>query len=186
MFALAVPSEALVARNNYPAFHASVASHVAKAKTTKVAFHGSYKGTITLLMVGPSGSTATTVTVTGLHGTGTGTELGASTVSATGSAPSSNQCDEISGTGSLTGAGSKLLLRVAASSGNMGCAAATSTPTSVTINGVAKVTSGVGKYKGATGSLKFTGSFNVSSNASGSTETDSFTAKVSGTLTIKG
>lgn len=184
MFALAVPSEALVGRAIAPAAHARVASHVAKSK--KISFHGSYKGTITLLMVGPSGSTATTVTVTALHGTGPGTDLGTSTVTATGSAAASSQCDELSGTGSLTGAGSKLLLKVATSSSSEGCAGGTSTPTSVTIKGVAKVTGGVGKFKGATGTLSFKGSFNVGSNTSGSTETDSFTATVSGPLTIKG
>jgi len=184
VFTLAVPSGALVARQVAPG-HANVVTHAVKTKSTKIAFKGSYKGTITLLMVGPSGSTATSVTVTALKGTGTGTDLGASTVTATGSAPSSNQCDEISGSGSLAGAGSKLLLNVASSPSSTGCASGTSTPTSVTIKGVAKVTGGLGKFKGATGSLDFTAAFNVSSNAAGSTETDSFTATVSGTLTIK-
>ena len=182
VFALAIPSGA-ISRPRASVTHATVVSHVVKTK--KVAFKGTYKGTIALLVVGPSGQAASSVKVTSLHGKGTGTDLGSSTVTATGSAPASNQCDELMGVGSISGLGSKLLLKVVTSSSTQGCAAATSTPTSVSVTGVAKVTGGTGKFKGVSGSLSFKGTFNVKSNTSGSSESDAFTASLTGTLTIK-
>lgn len=167
------------------ATHAAVASHVVK----KVAFKGTYKGTIGLLMNGTSGSAASTVTVTSLKGTGTGTNLGASTL--TGSDPTAisagAQCAYgFSGTGMIVGTGgSKLVLKVAASPKQSACAAAESTPTSVAVKGIATVTSGTGKYKGVSGTLTFTGSFNVQSNNVPDSESDAFTATLTGTLTIK-
>jgi hypothetical protein len=180
--AFGIPSGAAISRPSAPATH-SVVSHAVKTK--KVAFKGTYKGTIALLMVGPSGQSASSVTVSSLHGRGTGTDLGSSTVTAAGSAPASNQCDELTGVGSITGSGSKLLLKVVTSLSTQGCAAATSTPTSVSVKGVAKVTGGTGKFKGVSGSLSFKGTFNVQSNTSGSSESDAFTASLTGTLTIK-
>ena len=73
----------------------------------------------------------------------------------------------------------------AVTSKSFGTAAATATPTSVSVSGVAKVTSGTGKYKGVSGNLTFKGSFNVASNNPGSSESDAFTATLSGTLTIR-
>lgn len=183
VFALAIPSGAAISGPRASVAHSTVVSHVVKTK--KVAFKGTYKGTISLLMVGASGQSASSVKVTSLHGTGTGTDLGTSTVSATGSAPASNQCDELMGVGSITGSGSKILLNVVTSPSTEGCAAATSTPTSVSLKGVAKVTGGTGKFKGVSGSLSFTGTFNVQSNTSGSLESDAFTASLTGALTIK-
>jgi hypothetical protein len=187
VFALAIPSGAAISRPSASTGHSAVVSHVVKAKPKikKVAFKGSYKGTISMLMVGASGQSASSVKVTSLHGTGTGTDLGTSTVSATGSAPAANQCDELIGVGSISGSGSKILLKVVTSSANQGCAAATSTPTSVSVQGVAKVTGGTGKFKGVSGSLSFKGTFNVQSNTSGSSESDAFTATLTGPLTIK-
>jgi hypothetical protein len=163
--------------------HVTLLSHVVKAH--KVAFKGTYKGSIALLMVGASGQAATSVTVSSVTGSGTGTLLGSSHVSATGSAPASNQCDPVSGQGSLSGAGSTLRFKVISSSSSQGCASGTSTPTSVSVKALVKVTGGSGKYAGVSGTLKFTGSFNVSSNTAGSSENDAFRAAVSGTLTVK-
>jgi hypothetical protein len=182
VFAFGIPSGASISRPSAPATH-SVVGHVVKTK--KVAFKGTYKGTIALLMVGPAGQSASSVTVSSLKGTGTGTDLGSSTVTATGSAPAANQCDELMGAGNITGSGSKLLLKVVTSAASQGCAAGTSTPTSVSVKGVAKVTGGTGKFKGVSGTLSFKGSFNVTSNTSGSSESDSFSATLTGTLTIK-
>jgi hypothetical protein len=180
MLGYGLPSGA--ASKNAPA-HVTLSSHVAKAH--KVAFKGSYKGSIALLMVGPSGQSATSVTVSSVSGKGTGTLLGSSHVSASGSAPAASQCDTLSGQGSLSGAGSTLKFKVISSASSQGCATGTSTPTSVTVKALVKVTGGSGKYAGATGTLKFTGSFNVSSNTSGSSENDAFSAAVAGTLTVK-
>ena len=181
--ALAVPVSAAITRPNAAASHSVVVSHAVKTK--KVAFRGSYRGTIALLMVGPTGQAATTVKVTSLRGRGTGTYVGAGAISATGSAAASNQCDELSGLGSITGAGSKLIFKVVTSASSQGCAAGTSTPTSVSVKGVAQVTGGSGKYKGVSGTLSFKGSFNVTSNTAGSSESDAFSATLTGTLAIK-
>jgi hypothetical protein len=181
VFAVGIPSGATITRLGAPTAHRTVASHVVKSK--KVAFKGTYKGTIALLMVG-AGSSADSVRVTSIKGTGTGTLLGKGTVSGTGSAPATSQTDAITGKGVLSGGGSKLML-TAITSKSFGTAAATATPTSVSVSGVATVTSGTGKYKGVSGTLTFKGSFNVQSNSPGGSESDAFTATLSGTLTIK-
>jgi hypothetical protein len=181
VFAVGIPSGATITRPGATAAHRTVVSHVVKTK--KVAFKGTYTGTIALLMVG-SGSSADSVKVTSIRGTGTGTLLGKGTVSGTGTAPATSQTDAITGKGILSGGGSKLMLS-AVTSKSFGTAAATATPTSVSVSGVAKVTSGTGKYKGVSGNLKFTGSFNVKSNTPGGSESDAFTATLSGTLTVK-
>jgi hypothetical protein len=157
-------------------------SHVVKTK--KVKFSGKYSGKLGLLMVGTAGSTATSVKVTSITGTGTGTLLGHSTVSGTGSAPAGSQTDPITGKGVLSGGGSKIMLS-AITSKSYGTAAGTATPTSVSVSGTAKVTGGTGKFKGATGNLTFKGSFNVQSNNAGTSESDAFTATLTGTLTVK-
>jgi hypothetical protein len=50
---------------------------------------------------------------------------------------------------------------------------------------VATVLSGTGKFKGATGTLSFSGSFSIQSTTAGSSESDSFSATLTGTLSIK-
>jgi hypothetical protein len=162
--------------------HVTVQANVLKVQ--KITFRGSYKGSIALLMVGASGQSATSVKVTSLVGKGSGT-YGTSTLLATGSAPASNQCDELAGLGSVTGSGSRLTFKVVTSSKSQGCASGTATPTSVSVKGVATVTGGSGKYKGVSGTLTFKGSFSVTSNAGGSNERDSFSATLTGPLTIK-
>ncbi len=49
---------------------------------------------------------------------------------------------------------------------------------------MATVVSGTGKFKGAKGTLTFKGSFTVQSTTAGSTESDSFSATLTGTLTV--
>jgi hypothetical protein len=180
LFGIGIPSGAATTISPSHQTHAVAVSHVIK----KVKFVGSYKGTLGLLMVGAAGSTATSVKVTSVKGSGTGTLLGRGTVSGTGSAPAGNQTDPITGKGMLVGGGSKLMLTVVTSK-SYGTAAAASTPTSVSVSGLAKVTGGTGKYKGVSGNLTFKGSFNVKSNNGGGSESDAFTATLSGTLTIK-
>jgi hypothetical protein len=156
-------------------------------KTVK--FTGSYSGTIGLLMNGTPGQAASTVSVASLSGTGSGTYLGTSRLS--GNAPNainaSAQCAyAYTGTGSIVGASSRLLLKVVVSQKNSACAADTLTPTSVAVSGTATVTSGTGKFARVSGTLKFTGSFMVQSNTvSGTKEADHFTANLTGTLTIR-
>ncbi|MHB1088122.1 MAG: hypothetical protein ACYC19_05085 [Acidimicrobiales bacterium] len=156
--------------------HALVAGHVAK-KVVKVAFRGSYSGTIALLW-SSSGVEATSVTG---HGTGT---YGANTMTGTGGGSAASTCDPFSGTGALSGP-SGLKMRIVSSPKTQACAAGSAAPTSVSVTGVATVVGGTGKFKGATGTLNFKGSFAIQSTTAGSKESDSFRATLTGVLTIK-
>lgn len=158
--------------------------HAHVVKTKKVAFKATFKGTMALLWG------ASSVKASSVKGTGTATLLGKATLAGTGMAPFSgqSQCEPISGTGTLVGAGSKILLKVTASTTQAGqaCGAAQSAPTAVTVTkGVAKVTGGTGKYKGVSGTLTYTATFSIQSTTSGSSESDAFTATLTGTLTVK-
>lgn len=145
----------------------------------RVAFKGSYHGTIGLLW------SSTGVRATAVTGTGTGTLLGSSKLSGKGGGSAANTCDPFSGTGFLSGAGSKILVKVVSSTKTQACATGQAAPTTVVVNGVAVVTGGTGKYKGVAGTLKFKGSFNIQATTAGSSESDAFTATLTGTLTVK-
>jgi hypothetical protein len=147
----------------------------AAAKTA--AFSGTYKGNISMLW------SASDVKVTSLTGTGTGTNLGLTSVSGTGVSSPSNQCNPISGSGTLSGAGGTLKLKLATTS--QGCGADSAAPTFVTITGSALVASGTGKFAGATGTLKVNGSFMIKSTVAGSNESDAFTVTLTGSLKLK-
>ena len=142
-----------------------------------VAFSGTYKGTMSMLW------SSSDVKVTSLSGHGTGTTLGLTTMSGTGSAAPSSQCAPINGIGTLSGGGSTLKLTIKSTTA---CGAGSAAPTTVSIsNGTALVTGGTGKFAGATGALKVTGLFAIQTTTAGSNESDAFTATLSGTLTTK-
>jgi hypothetical protein len=145
--------------------------------TSTVKFSGSYSGTMSLLW------SASDVKVTALTGTGTGSTLGLAKVSGSGSSAPTSTCDPINGTGILSGGGSTLKLTLATTS--KACASDSAAPTTVAVTGTATVVSGTGKFAGAKGSLKVTGSFSIKSTTAGSSESDSFNATLSGTLTTK-
>ncbi len=170
----AVASQAAVSTSGARA-HALVA-HVVKTK--KVAFKGSYSGTIALLW------SSTGVSATSVNGTGTATLLGKSTMAGKGAGTAASTCNPFSGTGTLVGGGSKLVVKVVSSSKQQACAVNSAAPTPVTVNGVATIVSGTGKYKGAKGTLSFKGSFSIQSTTAGSSESDSFSATLTGTLTV--
>ena len=156
-----------------------------KPKAKTVAFTGSYTGTISLLF------NSGTVTVNSVTGKGTGTDMAGGTLTGSGEGTSlSAYCDPFEGSGSLAGAGSELKLTVTSSSSQQACVASGTTsgvqspPASVSVTGVAKVTGGTGKWVGASGTLKFTGSFSVTNSTAGSTESDAFSATFTGTLTV--
>jgi hypothetical protein len=141
------------------------------------AFSGTYHGTIAMLW------SASAVSVTSLSGAGTGATLGLAAVTGTGGASPSASCDPINGVGVLTGGGSTLHLKLTTTS--KGCAADSAAPTTVTVSGSAIVTSGTGKFAGATGTLKVLGSFSIKSTTAGSNESDAFSATLSGSLKVK-
>jgi len=178
---IALPAGAVNATSLTPAAHGTLSSHAtATKKVTKikhVAFKGTYTGTMALLW-SSTGVTATSVTG---HGTGT---YGADTMKGSGGGSAASSCDPFSGAGNLVGA-SGLKLSIVSSTKSQACAVNSAAPTPVTVNGVAKIVSGTGKLKGATGTLTFKGSFSIQSSAAGSTENDSFSATLTGTVTIK-
>ena len=92
---------------------AAVSSHAAK----KVAFKGHYTGTLTVLIV--NHSTSASATVSSVKGKGTGTNLGTtSTFSGKGAVPttSTDTGFKFTGSGTLAGGGSTLVLKVASAS----------------------------------------------------------------------
>jgi len=130
-------------------------------KVTRVAFKGSYRGTIGLLF------NANAVSATSVKGRGSGTLLGASTMTGAGTGASSAYCDPSSKSQACVPSGTQ------------------SAPASVTVSGIAKVTSGTGKFKGVSGTLSFKGSFAVRDSTTGTSESDAYSATLTGTLTIK-
>jgi hypothetical protein len=101
-----------------------------------------------------------------------------------GGGSAASTCNPFAGTGNLVGA-SGLRLSVVSSTKSQACAVNAAAPSPVTVIGVAKIMSGTGKFKGATGTLSFKGSFSVQSSTAGSTESDAFSATLTGTVTIK-
>jgi hypothetical protein len=142
-----------------------------------VSFTGHYQGNAALLI--DNGA----VTISSVTGKGTGTLVGSSTINGKGTSASSAQCDPFTGTGSITGAAAKLNLKVLESKSS-GCSSGESGPVTVTFTGLAQVTGGTAKAKGASGSLKFNGSLKLG-GTSGS-QNGSYTVVLSGKLTLKG
>ncbi|MBW4078151.1 MAG: hypothetical protein HIU84_06520 [Acidobacteria bacterium] len=175
-FMAVAPVGATNSLSHSPSGHTALTSHAAK-KIVRVAFKGTYSGTIALLW-SSSGVEATSVSG---HGTGT---YGANKMSGTGGGSAASTCDPFSGTGALSGP-SGLKMRIVSSPKTQACAAGSAAPTSVSVKGVATVVSGTGKFKGATGILNFKGSFSIQSTTAGSKESDSFSATLTGVLTIK-
>jgi hypothetical protein len=157
-----------------PAAHAN-GSVRDSAKT--VPFSGHYRGTASLLI--DNGS----VTISSVAGKGTGSLVGNSTVIGKGSASSSAQCDPFTGTGSITGAGAKLILRVVQTKSS-GCSSGESGPVTVTFTGLALVTGGSGKAAGASGTLKFNGTLKLG-GVSGS-QNGPYAVTLTGNLKVKG
>jgi hypothetical protein len=147
-----------------------------------VAFKETFTGTLKLTFG------ATTATASILTSKGTGTLAGAK-VTGSGSGADTAQSGPFSGTGAIALGPNKLVLSVIKTASSVSTDATASgvqdPPANVTVMGSAKVTSGTGKYKGATGTLKFQGSFTVTNATTGTSETDNFTVTLTGTLTVK-
>ena len=156
---------------------APVKSAPAPTSAKSLTINATYTGKISMLW-SDSDVQATSVTATG-----TGTTLGLTQLVGTGSSSPSSQCDTISGAGSISDGINTLKATFDPSS--QGCGKASAAPTTVAINGTATITGGTGKYAGATGTLKFTGSFPVNSTAAGTNETGALTFTISGTFNTK-
>jgi len=101
-------------------------------------------------------------------------------VRGTGAAAPAGLCDGFDAKGSIGGGGNTI--NVTFDSSSKGCAEDESAPTTIKITGSATITSGTGKYAGATGNLKVTGVFSVKGGAK---ETAAFTMDVSGNIKTK-
>lgn len=141
---------------------------------TSVAFSGTYKGKLSIVW----GDTY--LQVTGVNGTGTGNVLGLTNMTGTASAAPAGLCDTFDAKGSISGGGNSL--NVSFDSTAKGCAEDESAPTTIKITGVATITGGTGKYAGASGVLKVSGTFSVKG---GSKEDAAFTMDVSGNIKTK-
>jgi len=183
--ALSLASAGVASAATQPTKVSSAYAHViTKAKIHKVAFKGSYHGTIKLLW----SSSAATGTIA--SGRGTATLLGASSMSGSGTGADTAYSDPFSGTGFLKSAKGSLKLSIIKTKSSANAPDGTqsgpqSPPATITVIGVAKVLTGTGVYKGVSGTLKFNGSFSVSNSTAGTSESDSFTATLTGTLSIK-
>jgi hypothetical protein len=177
----AIPAGAVTSAKVAPAAHVSLTSHTTATKRvtkiTHVTFKGTYSGTMALLW------SSTGVTASSVTGHGTGTD-GAKTMKGSGGGSAASSCDPFSGAGSLTGT-SGLKLSIVSSSKTQACAVNSAAPSPVTVKGVAKILSGTGKLKGASGTLSFKGSFTIQSTSAGSSENDSFSATITGIITVK-
>jgi len=147
------------------------------ASAKSVAINGNYSGTVSLLW----GDTY--VQVTSVKATGTGTVADLGEFVGSGAAAPSSQCDTFDGSATL-GTGTDTL-KVAFDSSAKGCAEDDSAPTKITFSGNAVVKSGTGKYAGATGTFKVSGSFNIKTISAGSKESAPFTMTASGSVTLK-
>lgn len=149
------------------AIAAVVAGTALAAAPTKVAFKGSYSGTVTEKVDGPS--------VTALAGgTGKGTVIGSSKLSGTVKATTASPpCSPLNGPGTISGSKGKLNLTL--TTGSRGCAAGEDDQDSISVSGTAKVTGGTLKFKAAKGSLHFSGHYDRKSG--------SFNVNLTGSLT---
>lgn len=145
------------------------------AKT--VAINGSYTGTVSLLWG------ETYVQVTSVKATGTGTVGDLAELVGSGASAPASQCDTFDATATL-GSGSDTL-KVVFDTSAKGCAEDDSAPTKVSFSGNAVVKSGTGKYAGATGTFKVSGSFNIRTITAGSKESAPFSMTASGSINLK-
>ncbi len=155
----------------------SAASSASKAGASSVTINATYKGTMKLVW------SDSDVKVSGVTGTGSGTTGGLASLSGTGGSAPSSQCDAVNGNGTL-GSGADTV-SVKFDTSTQGCADSDAAPASVKLTGNALVTGGTGKYAGATGTLKATGSFEVKSTSAGFSETQALTLMLVGTITTK-
>ena len=163
-----------------PAFPAGAATSSVKVAAKTVAFSASFSGKASLLIDN------STVTISSISGTGKNSLFGKSSVSGSGSAPksSSSLCDPFGGKGAIAGGANKVTFVVTQSSSQQGCSSGDSGKVTITFHGVTKASGGTGTAKGASGSLKFSGTLHLG-GTSGS-QSGSFTVSLSGKLTVKG
>jgi hypothetical protein len=156
---------------------AATAKATSKATGATVAISTVYKGKISMLW-SDAGVTATSVTATSSSG-----NADLDSLSGSGSSSPQSKCDIILGSGVLSGGGNTL--KVTFDSSTKGCAEDEDGPTTINITGTAVINGGTGKFAGATGTLKVTGSFGIKSHAAGVSEKSDLTLNISGNIATK-
>jgi hypothetical protein len=141
-----------------------------------VSFKGTYSGTATVLIDN------STLKIVSVKGKGSASLIGAGSVSGSGDGTgSSGSCVPFTGPGTIKGSHGSIKFTVNPAK-SQGCSSAQSGPVTVTVNGVAKVTSGSGTAKGAKGNLTFKGTLKL--NDTTGTQSGAFSGTVSGKLTL--
>ena len=140
-------------------------------------FAGTYSGKVSLLW------SESDVQVTSVSAKGTGNNLGLDTLTGNGSAAPSSTCDNPALIGTLGGGGNTIKITVDSSS--KACADSDAAPATVTLSGNAVINGGTGKFAGATGTLKVTGSFKIKSTVAGSTESPALEITFTGNVITK-
>ena len=160
-----------------PAGYTTTKPVAAKAGAGAVAFNATYKGNMAIVW------SDTSVQAPTITATGTGSNMGLTSMTGKGSSAPQAQCNPFQGSGVLSGGGNTLNIEFASSS--EACADSDAAPANVAINGSATITGGTGKYAGAKGTLKATGSFAIKSTTAGSKESSALTITLVGNVTTK-
>ena len=142
------------------------------AASGAIALSGTYKGVVT-------GTVTASDLQVSVDGDGTGNVFGLTQLTGTGSAAG---CDSFSDSATLGSAPNVLKFELKSTSKACGDAGAGD---KMVLTGDAIISGGTGKYVGATGTLKVSGSFVLKSVTEGSTFKSDFTATISGTINTK-
>ena len=149
------------------------------ATAAPVAINATYKGKMSALWSESSIDASVT-------GTSSANNGGLSDLTGAGSYASQEgeKCITLAGEATLKGGSDSLKLEFITPK-STACGKDADGPTSVEINGIAKITGGTGKYAGATGTLKVDGSFASKHPANGVTEKVDLTLTLSGNIVTK-
>lgn len=149
------------------------------AASAPVAVNATYKGKMSALWSESSIDASVT-------GSSTANNGGLSDLAGSGSYASQegDKCITLAGEATLKGGSDSLKLEFVTPK-STACGKDADGPTSVEINGLAKITGGTGKYAGATGNLNVNGSFASKHPANGITEKVDLTLTLSGNIVLK-
>lgn len=156
-----------------------VATATKAATSATFAMNATYKGKMSALW----SDSSIDASVTGSSSTNNG---GLSDLTGSGSYASQegDKCITLAGEATLKGGSDSLKLEFVTPK-STACGKDADGPTSVEINGQAKIIGGTGKYAGASGTLKVDGSFASKHPANGVTEKVDLTLTLSGSITTK-
>jgi hypothetical protein len=151
----------------------------ASSAAASVAINATYKGKMSALWSESSIDASVT-------GTSSANNGGLSDLAGSGSYASQegDKCITLAGEATLKGGSDSLKLEFVTPK-STACGKDADGPTSVEINGLAKITGGTGKYAGASGTLKVDGSFASKHPANGVTEKVDLTLTLSGNIATK-